>query len=227
MERGVSNGATRRAMSAMNEMLTEIDMQLERLDYQVEHIVTDFMKVLDRFDPERHWSYTMSSVRRIAASGVRAFARVYAREAGETFRHLGLMRYLFVEAVRRWLQSHVNSDAERMMWIKVLSGFRDMEKQVLKDSELATDNLWQYFEIEAMKKWVQKMDEFHVNGYGTSWRDNLAAHEVEHLPWVRHEVHILRDLDLVDPDPFLSAEELEKFAKRVRIWGDGAQASAL
>ena len=202
----------------MNELVSDVRMQLELLDYQVEHIVMDFMRALDSFDAERHLSYTMSAVRRIATNGVRAFVRVYARQAAEIWRYVGLMRYLFVEAVRRWLQSHVDPE-ERMLWIKVLGRFRDLEKQNMTPSELQAGNLWQYFETEAMKEWVQKMDEFHDKGFGASWRDNLAAHEIEHLPWVRHELHILMKGDDVDADPFLSPLEFQKFAKRVRVWG--------
>ena len=164
---------------ALTEMMMDIDVKFELLNYAIEDILRDFMKALDKVDAERDWSHTMSSVRRIATCGVRAFARVYAREAGETFRYVGLMRYMFVEAVRRWLQSHVEPGEERMLWIKVLAGLRDVEKQSMKDTELATDNLWQPFEIEALRKWVVKMDEFHDTGSGTTWRDNLAAGEVE------------------------------------------------
>ena len=56
-------------MSTRSYMM-DVDMKLEILDYQIEHIVSDFMKALDSFDPERHWSYTMDSVRRISTSGV-------------------------------------------------------------------------------------------------------------------------------------------------------------
>ena len=56
-------------MSTRSYMM-DVDMKLEILDYQIEHIVSDFMKALDSFDLERHWSYTMDSVRRISTSGV-------------------------------------------------------------------------------------------------------------------------------------------------------------
>ena len=59
-------------MSTRSYMM-DVDMKLEILDYQIEHIVSDFMKALDSFDPERHWSYTMDSVRRISTSGVFLF----------------------------------------------------------------------------------------------------------------------------------------------------------
>ena len=59
-------------MSTRSYMM-DVDMKLEILDYQIEHIVSDFMKALDSFDPERHWSYTMDSVRRISTSGVFCF----------------------------------------------------------------------------------------------------------------------------------------------------------
>ena len=164
---------------AETEYMMDIDQKLELLNYGVEDILGDFMNALDKVSAERNWTYTMSSVRRIATCGVRAFARVYAREAGETFRYVGLMRYLLVEAVRRKLQCHVNPGEERMMWIKLLARLRDMEKQIMKDTELATENLWQPFEIEALKNLVLKMDQFNDKGCGTSWRDNLAAQEVE------------------------------------------------
>ena len=54
----------------MSSVMADVDMKLEILDYQIEHIVSDFMKALDKFEPERHWSYTMDSVRRISTSGV-------------------------------------------------------------------------------------------------------------------------------------------------------------
>ena len=55
---------------SMSSVMADVDMKLEILDYQIEHIVSDFMKALDKFEPERHWSYTMDSVRRISTSGV-------------------------------------------------------------------------------------------------------------------------------------------------------------
>ena len=144
--------------------------------------------------------------------------RIYSREPGEISKYVGLMRYLFFEAVRRFLQSHV-MEKERPVWVKVLSHFRTIEQQQMKPNELKADHLWQYFEIEPMEKLIEKMSELTPSlGWGTSRRDNFAAHEVEHLPWVRHELQILgRDED-VDHGESLSPEELEMMSKRMRIW---------
>ena len=149
---------------------------------------------------------------------MRAYVRVYSREPGEISKYVGLMRYLFFEAVRRFLQSHVLTH-ERPVWVKVLSQFRTIEQQQMKRDELRADHLWQYFEIEAMEKLIEKMEEITPSfEFGTTRRDNFAAHELEHLPWVRRELQILSKAEDVDHNELLSPEELEMMSKRMRLW---------
>ena len=200
---------------AQLETLRKIDVKLELLNYSVEDIIRDFQKALASVDVElRNWGDTMSTVRRIATRGVRAVARVYAREAGETFKYIGLMRYLLVEAVRRWLQFELDLFDDRMMWVKILVRFRDLEKSSMKDTELAFDNLWQPFEFEKMKNLVVKMDKITDEGFGTSWVDNLAATEIEQVPWVGHELRILWCSEVFDPEPLLTDDRIMKFKRR-------------